>query len=175
MNIKIALLAAIVGVSATLNAFAKDPKVEALPSNEKLLINQFEIDLALAPVKSQAELGEVLTSFSPIEKLSSYNRESFINSITFGENGVTGFSMTELEDELTVSEIYQVLTLFGMQANISHFDKARISQPVDLLLLKHNKPVVGAQKVYSSFLEGYRCVAPESCEQTDGWACTRNC
>lgn len=175
MKLKSTLLAVALGFG--LNATAQELSAEqaSIDSYNHSKLSQLHIEMALAPVKNKMDLEELLSRPSPLDKLSSYNKESFVNSVTFGENGVSGFSMIELEDELTVSEIYKVLALFGMQSGVSQFDNARVSEPVDMLLLKQDFPIVTGQKEYKPFLEGYICVERGSCMEQAGSVCTANC
>ncbi len=93
---------------------------------------QRELDRALAPIKSYSELQSYLQTFpmsaSPLNKLSPAARKRFLDSLQFNEKGLTTFRSADLESELSVSEIYAVLSLFGEQSIAGRlFRGARVS------------------------------------------------
>lgn len=94
-----------------------------------------DIALSLAPIRSQAELQSYLRttpkSTSPLERLSPAAKKRFLASLSFNENGITGFSYDDLESELTASQIYQVLSLFGAQHITSQLGGARVEAAID--------------------------------------------
>lgn len=93
----------------------------------------------LAPIKSAETLGayQSITPdvVSPLAKLSVKGRAEFLASLVFGEKGLAGFSTRVLENELSASEIYNVLALFGVQHLTQSFKNARIDSETDHSLM----------------------------------------
>lgn len=91
-----------------------------------------------APVKSITQLKThvaLQSKASPLSALSPQGQQEFINSLTFNEHGLTGYNYRVLEKELTVSQIYAILSLVGSQHNISLFKKAKVVNQLDASLL----------------------------------------
>jgi len=70
------------------------------------------------PIKSSAELLSYLEhgNASPLDMLSAPAKRRFLDSLRFGSTGLAGFSVAELEAELTQDEAREVLKLFGADA-----------------------------------------------------------
>jgi hypothetical protein len=58
-------------------------------------------------------------------------------SVRFGQAGISGYSFEELARELTVSQAYQILALFGVEANVSVIPHLRVVTPWDAELLRN--------------------------------------
>lgn len=82
-----------------------------------------EIDLAMAPVKSDAELQLLLAEPSPLEPLGQ-SLPAFINSLVFDEQGLVKLDRRLLQQPLSASEVYRILALFGWQSRMAEFDQA---------------------------------------------------
>lgn len=157
----------------------------------------YELAQLTAPVKSKAALRLHLSQdlhSSPLRYLSSAALRRFTESITFNEKGVTGFSYEDIERELTVTQAYEVLGLFGQQHFIPYLKGARVETGLDEDLLSGKVPGIGIQCGVSpwipplgnenrthevqpscSFLEGYRCESRATCGAAMRKACTSNC
>jgi hypothetical protein len=72
---------------------------------------------------------------SPLRYLSPAAQKAFLDSLTFNENGLTGFKSALLEADLTPTQIEEVLALFGHQRLVIMFPKAKVSSPRDKELL----------------------------------------
>lgn len=94
----------------------------------------------MAAIKSPEELTSYMLTTplqkSPLYFLSKAGRQSFLDSLTFNSNGVTGFRFGPLEEELTPTQIFQVLSLFGAQDMTRSFKRARVKTVTDQKLLK---------------------------------------
>lgn len=100
--------------------------------------SQGNLSLYSAQIRSLSQLKAHLAlhgSNSPLAALSPSGRQEFIDRLTFNENGLTGYRYAILENELTPSQIYSVLSLFGTQKHIGLFKKARVASQVDAQLL----------------------------------------
>lgn len=135
----------IIMVMATLFSFFNfsvlgGEKSNTLEENLSSIEKQKIIHWNLAKIKNMDEVEiELNNERSSLYFLSDYGRDEFLNSIVFRKNGLGGFNMAPLEDELTPEQIYQILSLFGAQHIIHHFKRARIESSLDVLLLTNPK------------------------------------
>lgn len=96
---------------------------------------QQEIDLALAPVKTNADLQLLLNSASPLDALEQHVFQ-FVSSVKFSKKGQQiRFDKKLLETNLSATEIYKILALFGQQSSIGQYQGAAIVTDTDRLLL----------------------------------------
>ncbi|MDN5781325.1 MAG: hypothetical protein L0H23_04775 [Luteimonas sp.] len=99
---------------------------------------------ATATIRSQSDLSEYLQATpiarTPLGKLSPGAQRRFLGSLTFNEKGLTGFDYRALSDELSASEIHQVLGLFEMQRTTALIPGLRIETPVDEAIMRHVSP-----------------------------------
>ena len=88
----------------------------------------------LPPISSREGLAafmRVAESGHPLRRLSPPARRRFLESLTFNENGLTGYRYDELLAELPASEIYQVLSLLGAQDTAPFLGKGRVVDDLD--------------------------------------------
>lgn len=96
---------------------------------------QQQIDLATAPVKTAAALQvELNNPSSPLAALGD-DLPAFSTSVTFDAQGVTALDSALLQQDLSATEIYHILQLFGWQSTISQYQQATINTDTDRLLL----------------------------------------
>jgi len=169
----------------TLSAFSSDKlnsEFRTISNAEKQKI----INWSLAKVQNESELEiELNYDNSPLYLLSDYGRSEFLSSIVFRENGLGGFNMGPLEDELTPSQIYQVLSLFGAQHTTHKFKKARIDSSLDLLLLAQpiqpellqpTDPIpLGLPGSGGKDYDGYECLRRATCSSKARHICMSGC
>jgi hypothetical protein len=99
------------------------------------------LDLAfeMAQIKSPRDLSSFMKlkdqDKNPLMLLSNEARARFLDSLTFNENGLTGYKYTELEYELTPTQIARILKLFGAQGHINFYKKAQVKTAKDRRLL----------------------------------------
>lgn len=152
-----------------------------------------ELAQLYAQIKSEADLYDHLTydRKSPLNALSQRGKDEFLKSLTFNDQGLTSFQYDVLERELTPTEVYGVLRLFGLQGDTYKLDQARAKTTLDQALLNVNSgnrlsrlQVDNFTNTSSggygtigddNFLEGYRCVSSGTCAKTENMACTSNC
>lgn len=124
----------------------------------------------LADVKSRQDLAEHLRlagTASPLNALSPGARERFLDSLVFNENGLVEYRYDDLARELSVTQAYRILRLFGAAESAPFLRTMRPRDEVD----------AGIQ----SFMriddhEGGKCVAPGTCEMLHlHYICTSNC
>ncbi|PIW62343.1 DP-EP family protein [Shewanella sp. CG12_big_fil_rev_8_21_14_0_65_47_15] len=98
---------------------------------------QVEIDQALAPVKTPADLQQLLNAPSPLDALAG-NLPLFLDSITGLAQGQNiSFDKQLLSAPLTATEVYHILALFGQQTHIAQYQGAAIVTASDTLLLNN--------------------------------------
>lgn len=93
-----------------------------------------KLELMLAPIHSSADLASYLESRgpdSPLGRLSPAASKRFIDSLTFNENGLTGFRTDDLQSELTATQAYRILELFGAQHTTPLLRGLTIETPLD--------------------------------------------
>ncbi len=105
---------------------------QAIPTASKL-------ERLLAPIKSKQDLERYLAITpeykSPFSALTSAARRSFIDSLTFNESGLTGFSYRELQSELTPTQADKLLALFGARNTLVLMSPTRVVTSKDRSLL----------------------------------------
>ncbi|KFN42588.1 hypothetical protein [Arenimonas oryziterrae] len=116
-----------------------DPAMEWIESFSKREEQQREIAKLTAPIHSRATLRAYLRDHklaaSPLGRLSARRRRHFLSTLSFNESGITGYNYRDLEAELTVTEIYQVLSLFGAQHTTRLVEDARVETDLDRMIL----------------------------------------
>lgn len=137
-----------------------------------------ELDVLLtqraAPIQSVQDLEKHLAENpnSPLLRLSDAGRTVFLDSLVFTEKGLASFNYKPLENELTPSQIHELLSLFGLARLTPRFENARIETSTDMKLLNATSDV----SVQCPTIEGAQCVPPASCRKmTDWWCVTCNC
>lgn len=130
------------------------------------------IDFEMAPIKSDADLATYLRTAgeeSPLMALSPGARERFLATLTFNENGLVGYKYEELARELTASQAYRILALFGAQRT-AHLLGARVESPADTAVVR--MPIV--QGLRADYKE-YKCVSPHNCYGQRFYICLTGC
>jgi hypothetical protein len=135
-----------------------------------------DIAFELAPVKTHVSLlaYQQITPdvVSPLSKLSSAGKAEFLASLTFNESGVTGFNYRILENELTPTQIYGVLALFGAQHLTARLRGARIDSVADHQLLSYT---VAKMRRQGDDYSGYACTARATCTTSANSICMSSC
>lgn len=146
---------------------------------------QKQLNFELALIKSKDDLFQALQDHSISGLLSNGGLSVFTNSATFNEHGLSGFDYSPLEAELTPTQIYRFLSLFGKQHVAHKLDKARIETDTDRLILKYGKPVTSLPEFSAmsptvirnpgSDHTNYRCVERATCYVADNHICLSSC
>ncbi|SEP00325.1 hypothetical protein SAMN02800692_3181 [Luteibacter sp. UNC138MFCol5.1] len=128
--------------------------------------------LSGAKIKSLADLYAYESSnpseANPLTKLSASGRQRFIESLTFNDSGITGFSISDLRSELSVEQIYDVLALFGVQDDIGLIPEARSTTSRDRAIQQ------GSVRLPMDY-RNYKCASRASCRREFDHICTSNC
>ena len=134
--------------------------------------HQNRIDYLMAPIKSTQELNAYLSNVhkgeSPLDRLSAPARERFLASLKFGDNGLASYSYVELESELSATEIYRILSLFGAQHTTSMLKNARQNTPADRTIMS---APINSPYDYRDFW----CWDRATCAKSLDYICTSNC
>lgn len=109
---------------------------------------------------------------TPLDWLRPAAKRRFLASLTFNESGLTGFDYSDLRAELTVTQIYRVLAIFGAQRVAPLVKGARAETDVDRTLMA----VPG--DTYAPPMddhEGYRCEGGHTCGSAPSHICMSGC
>lgn len=170
-------------------AFSYD-NVDPVKSSSHLLQNpQRQIDEARAAIKSESDLRDYLLAeqpSSPLNKLSPEGKAKFLSSLRFGDQALGGYNYEVLEKELTASQIYDVLSLFGAQATTHLLTGARVQTKTDALIMKPqaiNRPCgpniescdSGGGDGGDTDYHDYGCGRPHTCISEPGSICMHSC
>lgn len=151
-----------------LQANATEPAIAGVDRAEAEL--RTVLSYELADIKSRAQLARHLVragKSSPLAALSPGARERFIDSLAFNDNGLVQYRSDDLQRELSVTQAYRILRLFG----------AAESAP----FLRAMRPRDALDTAIQSFMhvedhEGGKCVGPGTCEMLHlNYICTSNC
>ncbi|MGW8340507.1 hypothetical protein ACWGY7_20630 [Xanthomonas axonopodis pv. khayae] len=116
--IKMMVFAVLVGSNAGAGAVPPSSNSELLKSSSSL---QEDVDLATAQIRSSKQFEAYLaaTPSSVAFKLPPSVLNKFRRSMVFTERGLASFSYDGLTDYLNTKELYELLSIFGVQRNIS--------------------------------------------------------
>jgi hypothetical protein len=145
---------------------------------------------AATHIKSSAQLERHLNerpgAQTPLAKLSAGAKSRFIQSLTFNHRGLTGFYYSDLRAELTSTDIYRILALFGQQhltklvADVP--SKAGIEEEIDDAMCDDCMPWDWPDLFDDAFAgntpddhKGYQCISPGTCKQKGGYICLSTC
>lgn len=138
-------------------------------------VQRYLLLLRLAPIHSHeglvAYLAGTKLTLSPLHYLDPDARARFLASLSFNTNGLTSFSYQDLLD-LTPTQVYQILSLFGVQDMTPSLQGLPIETPTDQQIMESGmitpliKPIV----------TDYKCVSRANCYYTLDYGCVwENC
>ncbi len=127
--------------------------------------------LISSPRDLQAYLAATARSGSPLDQLSPQGRARFLSSLTFNRKGLTGFRYDDLRAELSPSQIYRVLSLFGEERDIASMKGARVLTAEDRAVgPQPQKLQCGQYGCDDSW-----CSGRATCQHADNFFCTNRC
>lgn len=145
----------------------------AYPSETNVInVRGVDVDSQFARVKSFEQLEAYLDAGSPAESpflhLTEDGLKRFIDSLVFTEKGLASFDALVLETELTSSQAYSLLALFGLQRLAPYLKNARVESDLDKKVRGLEGLMVpsGAaidESVDCPVLERARCRPPATC------------
>ncbi|WP_240095645.1 hypothetical protein [Thermomonas flagellata] len=130
-----------------------------------------ELAVSLAPIRSGAELNRYLAAHpmaaTPLAALSAPARERFLRSLVFGKDGLATFDYRDIQRELTATQAYRLLALFGVQRSTPSIPGLRVETRVDELILLHKAEGLRAAADYLN----YKCESRATCAPAHGLIC----
>lgn len=120
-------------------------------------------------LKSGGRLGELLSRLQPTSK------KRFIDSLRFGDAGLASFYFQDIEEELSVSEIYQLLSLFGLQSGVSKFSNAPVRNSLDREIRDYFSPSGEKAVCEDGMYRNMECARRGTCGYYLYYYCTSNC
>lgn len=131
---------------------------------------QRDLDFLAAPIKSQGDLEKILASgiSTPLELLPAKQKAAFVSSLSFNEKGVTGFRYDVLEANLTVTQAYSLLALFGEQKTLRILKGLKVSTDLDRQIQNSMENSGGGTggTCNSGDIPYAKCVSRATCEST---------
>lgn len=156
----------------TTQATEKPQTLEVSDSAIDSALKESRRDALLAPIKSEADLYNYLDSTpeekNPLNALSNGARQRFLDSLVFTENGLGGFNYSDLESELTVTQVYIILSLFGVQRTTPFVKGAKVLDETD-------KAILASPMMVPIDHDNYLCSARATCSRSAQHICTSNC
>lgn len=134
-------------------------------------LNRRAVDMRVAPIKSIDDLNSYLANDrlgnSPLDRLSPGAKARFLSSLKFNSQGLTEYNYSELVTELSPTEIYQILSLFGVQSSTSLLKGADVTSKSDRAIM--------ATPALLKDHKDYRCSGRATCHYNMSTICTSNC
>jgi hypothetical protein len=175
---------------SSFSSIAENTQNNVFNNEVSTYVHNQKIALSMAPVKSRSDLFALLQTDSPLDMLSVSARDRFVDSVVFTKNGIGGYYYGDLEAELTPSQIYQVLSLIGVQHSVFNFKNARVESEADLLLLSQpietsftklsnnttefKKGIIPQPRMRADH-KGYYCAGGSTCDERQGSICMSSC
>lgn len=135
--------------------------------------------LGSALVRSFSDLEKYLAAFgdanSAFAPLSTEAQSTFFQSLKFSEKGLSSSTYRVLESELTPTQIYKVLSIFGMQHLTAKFRLARIVTATDAGLIQARDQAKTHKEYDETDYPDYACTARATCGRSLNDICTGNC
>lgn len=125
-----------------------------------------------APINSAVRLQEHLQSLSPDSPLRSFSvpaRQRFVASLRFNEAGVTTLRYQDIVEELSYSEAYRVLALFGVTRVLATLPPLR-SETLDDERIRTLEGPPFHEDHYN-----YACTGPHTCSRSSQDICMTGC
>jgi hypothetical protein len=109
-------------------------------------------------------------SGSPLDELPPQARARFLAGLTFNSRGIAGFNYADLQADLTASQVYRILALFGAQRD-TQLIGARVVSSADRAAVQ---PVQGSGGEGTDHKD-YECVSAGTCSPQATYICMSNC
>jgi hypothetical protein len=133
-----------------------------------------QADFSVASIKDHRDLTAYLAKHSqnsfhesPLSALSISSRERFVRSVVFGEAGVGSFYYGDMRAELSPSQTYAILALFGAQLLAPIVGGAYSTTEADEAVLKMQRPPGDHEDKY--------CARKGTCRSESFAVCTSSC
>jgi hypothetical protein len=159
--------------SITLQSAMEDATIQLIESH----VDQQNLLRKTARIHSEIQLASFLSdtknNHSPINLLSRSARGRFLESLRFNETGVTSFYYADIESELSSSQAYELLSLFGIQSTLSFMGKIRIETTEDREIMStyaNTSPLL-----MKDDHKEYWCSGSHTCSRSVGSICMSGC
>lgn len=137
-----------------------------------------ELAYLLAPIKTKEDLDRYLAGLrqnpeaqSPLNALSPAARDRFLNSLVFSrQGGIGGYYYADMQAQLSASQAYRLLSLFGAQ-HTTYLVNARVESRADELIMESSDVPVDSGTDYYNM----ECVKYATCGPATGHICKSNC
>ena len=128
-----------------------------------------ELAFQLAPIKTaghlQQYLARSLNRDSPLRFLSPGARQRFIQSLVFTDKGLASFDYRDLRVELSATQAYQLLSLFGAQRSTRAIPGLQATTATDATIMWN-----GGDGVIGDYPD-YWCESKATCRPSTGAIC----
>jgi hypothetical protein len=149
-------------------------------NDREALVPAQELAYLLAPIKTKEDLDRYLADLrqnpeaqSPLYALTPAARDRFLNSLVFTQGGIGGYYYADMQAQLSASQAYRLLSLFGAQ-HTTYLVNARVETRADQLIMENT--VAPAEDVDSAVdYYNMECVSRATCGPKDGYICKSNC
>ncbi|MDY1035132.1 hypothetical protein [Stenotrophomonas sp. CFBP8980] len=130
------------------------------------------IEQRFAPIHSEVQLQDYLVDMpatSPLLDLSDEARARFVSSLKFNHAGLVSYSYADVQAELTATQAYRLLALFGAQRTLRLLPDLEIRTADDERVMHSLSP--------SLFLDhpGYECTGSSTCSISSHKICMGGC
>jgi len=169
---RIFLRTALIFTAITCTAANAQQSPSARMLEEKEIVER-DISVMLAPIRSKATLQEYLATHqknSPFAALSPGAKRRFVQSLRFSEKGLSGYEYGDLQHELTVTQIYKLLSLFGVETSASAIPGLKAKSKSDELILLRGKLNQTTLRMATDY-PGYICGGKASCVKDERAIC----
>lgn len=125
------------------HAFAQAPSADESALFNRSLQLQQDADLAVAQIRSVKQFNAYLASApsSVAFKLPPSVLKGFTRSMVFTEKGLASYSYNGLTDYLSTKEIYELLSLFGVQKTISAIPGIFAKNSIETKIIEGNTQI----------------------------------
>ncbi|QBG89441.1 hypothetical protein [Xanthomonas oryzae] len=135
--------------------------------------------LRTAQIHSAEGLAQYLVkadASSPINLLSPAARKRFVESLRFNASGVTSFRYSDIEAELSASQAYRLLSLFGLESKVSSMRKIRVDSEEDRAVsLAYPASAFTPDRRQDEDHKDHACIGEHTCEEAVGKICMSGC
>ena len=149
---------------------------------QQILERQRQLDMMSAPIHSESDLAKYdeITDVSqnPLNSLSQAAKGRFLKSLIFNEKGLSSFGEADLKTELSASQVYRILSLFGVQSSTQIIQGLRMENDIDRAIMSKASII---PYTMPGGADGYRCgnpaagEPPHTCFNFPQAICTANC
>lgn len=118
------------------------------------------------PIRSMAELGAFTKAAAArgeatLDFLSEKARTKFVNSLAYSDSGLSTFNYRGIGDELSATQAYLLLKLFGVESATNSIAGLRADNELDQMILESTP--TQSKRMAVTVIDNYRCEPPATC------------